>query len=441
MGGSLSAAGVYVDQSTKNLTLEVTWSSSDPSIVDIDVFGKITAKAFGTVSISAAKGSLSSAILVTVGLPDVNPEFDQARGNAIILAGGGNSDNLWDVIDTLADYAYEVLTKRGFTAEDIYYLSHEAEAGIVYLPNPEPIDLEYAITTWTPLSTTEGPLYLIMIDHGAFEVFMVQDQGPSGWLYAADFDQWLADFQDATGRQVVVIIEACQSGNFIPFLAKAKRVIVASAEKGKNAFLTKQFPFGKFMFSSLLSGGNLKNSFNSTTTKLKILPSPWKNQTPLLADTTGIAEAIHLGGNFQMASALPVISGGITAQVQDESKIKIRSMVSDLEGLEEVWAVVMPPDFTTSFTTPGAYQVMVFAMDSDGNMVNSEQKTVTLTGGLPTDSCQVYLDSGWNLVSLCRQPTDNSAAAYAESKGFSVLTAIDPGEGFWVNAKEAVVLQ
>jgi hypothetical protein len=34
-------------------------------------------------------------------------------------------------------------------------------------------------------------------------------------------------------------------------------------------------------------------------------------------------------------------------------------------------------------------------------------------------------------------PGEQTPGAYASSKGFGVLAAINPGEGFWVNAKEA----
>lgn len=47
-------------------------------------------------------------------------------------------------------------------------------------------------------------------------------------------------------------------------------------------------------------------------------------------------------------------------------------------------------------------------------------------------------DSGVWAVYLPGQ--ENGGAAYAQSKGSTILSNIDPGEGFWINCTEAVTL-
>ena len=107
----------------------------------------------------------------------------------------------------------------------------------------------------------------------------------------------------------------------------------------------------------------------------------------------------------------------------------------------------------------------------EGFWVNSNtNQSLTVSGTQPSNtSC--LLDSGWNLIGLKSSEaksittlisgnTDNIASvwkwdsgawavylpgggteAYAESKGFSVLENIEPGEGFWVNCNGAIILQ
>ena len=36
---------------------------------------------------------------------------------------------------------------------------------------------------------------------------------------------------------------------------------------------------------------------------------------------------------------------------------------------------------------------------------------------------------------------DDGGVAYADSKGFDLLSTVNPGEGFWVNCTEAVVFE
>jgi hypothetical protein len=45
----------------------VTWTSSDANIADVDATGKVTAKAMGAVTITAASGALTEALSLTIG--------------------------------------------------------------------------------------------------------------------------------------------------------------------------------------------------------------------------------------------------------------------------------------------------------------------------------------------------------------------------------------
>jgi len=108
----------------------------------------------------------------------------------------------------------------------------------------------------------------------------------------------------------------------------------------------------------------------------------------------------------------------------------------------------------------------------EGFWINSNKaQTLNVTGTQPADtSCS--LTEGWNLIGLksdeaesiadfvasnetkitsvwkwkdgawavCLPGQADSGASYAESKGFSLLSDIEPGEGFWVNCTKAVTL-
>ena len=60
------AKGMYSDGTTKDLTAEVSWSSSDNAIATIDATGKVTSVAVGTATISAVFGELSASTKVMV---------------------------------------------------------------------------------------------------------------------------------------------------------------------------------------------------------------------------------------------------------------------------------------------------------------------------------------------------------------------------------------
>lgn len=67
-----TATGTFSDGSTQNITGTVTWSSSGSSIASITVSGLVTAENLGTVTITAASGSITSSTSVSVNAADLS---------------------------------------------------------------------------------------------------------------------------------------------------------------------------------------------------------------------------------------------------------------------------------------------------------------------------------------------------------------------------------
>jgi hypothetical protein len=132
------------------------------------------------------------------------------------------------------------------------------------------------------------------------------------------------------------------------------------------------------------------------------------------------------------------------------------------------WAVNLPSATVSQFVdyvTSKGFSVLSTITPGEGFWINSNKaQTLNITGTQPANtSCS--LTSGWNLIGLKTSETkaitelisgnesniasvwkwqdgkwavylpseDDGGAAYAESKGFTVLENIEPGEGFWVN--------
>jgi hypothetical protein len=139
------------------------------------------------------------------------------------------------------------------------------------------------------------------------------------------------------------------------------------------------------------------------------------------------------------------------------------------------WAVNLPSFSLSQFidyVNSKGFSMLADLEPGEGFWVNSNKaQTLNVTGTQPADtSCS--LTSGWNLIGLKSNETklittfiseneaniasvwkwqdggwavylpgeEDGGAAYAQSKGFSLLSDIEPGEGFWVNCTQAVVL-
>jgi hypothetical protein len=96
----LTATGTYSDNSTRDLTTQVTWTSSDTSKATVGTTGLATGMDFGSATVSATSGSIfgSTGIKVVAGfLPGVHsPDFSTSiyLGNTAVgdLNGDGRND-------------------------------------------------------------------------------------------------------------------------------------------------------------------------------------------------------------------------------------------------------------------------------------------------------------------------------------------------------------
>lgn len=134
------------------------------------------------------------------------------------------------------------------------------------------------------------------------------------------------------------------------------------------------------------------------------------------------------------------------------------------------WAAYLPGGDTATYAASKGFGVLGPVGGGEGFWVNSlGTGEVTISGTLSSGG--IPLSAGWNLVGLKGTATkavselvagktqlislwkwegnswsvslpdkEDKGAAYATEKGFSLLQAIAPGEGFWVNSNGATTL-
>jgi uncharacterized protein YjdB len=82
----MTATGTYNNGSEKNITGEVTWSSSNTSIATVSDNGVVAGVAAGTASITATSGSISGSTTVTITIADLS-SIQVTPTNASIRSG------------------------------------------------------------------------------------------------------------------------------------------------------------------------------------------------------------------------------------------------------------------------------------------------------------------------------------------------------------------
>ena len=352
----LTATAGYSD-ATSEIIANPIWTSLDESVATVNAAGLVTAVGEGATTIVATYGGLTGQFVISVGAPTVVHE--QHHGNLVLVAGGGVevTNTLKDSTQYLSDLVYKRFKSRLFTDDDIYYINpmtwHDVDGdgyddNIVDDESPTVAGFGVAITDWAASRSTDGPLYVYLIDHGGIDKFNIF---PNEILHSGQLKTYLDTFQEATGRQVVVIIEACKSGSFTDdvVVSGEKRTVITSTDT-RNGYLQMdgRVSFTQFFTDNLYAGESIKSAFLKASDKLKEMTPPYNEMEPQLAEGIELAAAhIHVGGNFAIAGLEPEFDDWSPNQTVPANQAHtFYAQLSDLEDIERVWAVVVPPGYT-----------------------------------------------------------------------------------------------
>ena len=425
---TLIATASYSD-ATATVVPSPLWSSLNDAVATVDAGGLVRAVADGSTSIVVSYGGLTGKFDVVVG---TSQTVSQHYGNLILVAGGGAEiDNtLKESTQYLSDLVYLRFRNRLFTDKDIYYFNpvtwHDLDGdgydnNIVDDDSPTVAEFGQAITQWASGKSTDGPLYIYMIDHGGIDTFKIF---PNEIVTSAQLKGFINTFQSATGRQVVVMIEACKSGSFTDDLAvqgQDRIVVTCTGEDNAYLDLDGSVSFTQFFVDRLLTGDSIYQGYLTAKSMLGDMGLPYSFMTPRLAEGIAFASAeTVLGGNFGIASLFPEFTDQSPSRpIRANTIQEFYAVLSDLEGIEAVWAVVVPPYYIPPSTTPnfetpqvglpkftltspnkdghyagtysdfqynGVYRITFYARNTNGNMTVSPATIITVSGGQDSDA-------------------------------------------------------
>jgi len=372
-------------------------------------------------------------------------------GEALIVAGGGITNNtLWTTTEYLANRFYRVLKSRRFTHDQITYMSphthnYDFEGDgvddiIIDDNNPSVFDIQTYLealypTGQNPRVDESKPLIIYLVDHGGVGKFKVNLGNE--YLLASDFDGWLDTLQTETSCKVVVIVEACHSGTFIQELTPTgnqERILISSSNtEVSNYDQTGIQSFSQIFLDMVGQGDNIRNCFYKAKEKLSNRYL-FVHQNPQLNDGQQglIATNFYIGGTFLVGDIMPDIIAATPNQAIDAGVFGLFASVTDVEGIDDVWVSIMPPNFVVpetiqEFETPvisldkvdladqdddstyggnydfkynGTYVLTFFARDTGGNVVSQEVRLTVENGVDPIGPGDVSGDGNVDLADV-----------------------------------------
>ncbi len=452
-----------------NYTLFSNWVSSAPNIAEVTE-GFVTFKKEGEVKLLASFQGFMASLDFIVGEGIV----ENHHGNLIIIAGGdqdNTQDQIKNAVQYLSDRMYQVFKARGFEDDEIYYINHESfkdfngdgnTDNIVDQTQKTTASLQTAIS-WAMDQSNDGPLYIYLVDHGEKNGTFLLDGKQI--LTASQLDAMLDGFEDQTGRNSIIILEACYSGSFMNILKDNDRIVFTSSAASKYSFLNDagDVSFSQFLSNYFLVGKNWEDAFDLAVTALEGMGKPYSTMEP--QKEIGLDITVNkIYGDFSMASFFPKIESytkGNAIDVNIQQTFTIKLDMLDIKDAS-VWALVTPPNYqpptvTQEYTVPalgldnftftnvagtkefagnytfpcnGIYKIVYYVKDSSGNVISVPPQEFTASGG---ENCgyPIGIASTWNLISLPVIPDDSSVDAILSGIKDNVVSVWKWGGNTW----------
>jgi ligand-binding sensor domain-containing protein len=303
----------------------------------------------------------------------------EKRAAILIHPRGQGSGYKQDVsIEFMATHAYRSLQSRGYDNDEIYFLSYKPDVDIngdgfvdrnvvdgpitqferVAGTSPRDLtraDIQQAFDWAKQKGQLDQPLLVIFVGQALTGQLRLDPFNEV--LTAQDLGGMLTDYQQATGSELVVILEACQTGSLVRGLAGPNRLIVTSTAEDLAYYDNLgAFSFSQFYFDQLRRGDNFFDAFQTVSDKLPSYGHPFDKQTPQLDDNGDgqansshdgrLARSLCLNGCFgAMSGEITLESETLAATVTTGQTISLVVRAGITEGrIKRVWALVMTPD-------------------------------------------------------------------------------------------------
>ena len=365
-----------------------------------------------------ADGLVGRAYITVVSEDDIS-----AAGKAIIVAGQrGPDDYLWEATSHLGDLAYQTLRYRGFSPDNILYLSPGAERDVDGDGHSDTSDATVSnlgaalLGEWAGQADT---LTLCLVDHGGSDeagtaqfrlsagesLIARSDDGETGldvWL-----DRWQSNGDG--NRRATVIVDACESGSFLDELQPPEgmeRIVIASAAEGEPSYFVAGglVSFSGVFWQAIASGHTVGLAFGLAADAMSYFQQAKLDDNGdgrYEPETDGdVALERYIGPSYIPGADRPQI-GQICGNQTVESGASAEIWADDVSGpytIKRVWAIVVPPDIETdpeNAVTDLPEEALLFNSNTD----RWEAVLDGLTGSDPY-AVIIYAEDVWGGVSM-----------------------------------------
>ena len=369
-------SGEQLELNASNASTGITWSLLDNrSGATLTPGGLYTAGSLdGVVDVIQARQSDG---VTGRAYANVISTADQtAVGKAIIVAAGRDLDDpAWPASNFLSQRAYTTLRHRGYSRDNIRFLSLDPNQDVdgngllddIDLPTSF-IQLKDSLTNWADNAST---LVVYFVDHGT-----IRSDGSEALfrlnrtdrVNATQMNDWVSALQDRYNTDLTMILEFCYAGNFrerLSYTGDASRIIVSATDSNELTHFVSngQVSFSESFFNGIFQGFDIQTSFLLGSEAIDSFQSPTLDDTKdgLSNSSDGVIAATTLiGADAIVGQDVPILEQLSPNQSLDgtSSALIWADNISSVYAIDRVWCTVLPPN---AGFDPGSL------VDSDGD--------------------------------------------------------------------------
>jgi len=340
------------------------------------------------------------------------------RHKAILITGGPRNANIWGAIEKNIKLAFEALVFQGYLPEDIKIMKPPGSS-IPYIPVSQEESslstIKARIDTWGANNTED--LLLYFVGNGDSEIFTIN---ANEVLQAQILNNWVNQYQQNTGKQIIIIFDSKNSGSFIPLLVPDSndnnRIVLSSTGVLQPAYFLSNgdISFSSFFWKRILNGASLYKAFVYAKKSMEFSCVIQVSQIDDNCNGVGneisdgiISNDYHIGAGIILGDDTPVIGIVDSKTISGNESLVFVKDVTSTGVIKQVYAVIIPPCFLNwkhdqanlpkvdlvwkqnkkqyeivySFDVLGEYRIKVYAVDNNNNVSMPLETIVNCVAG------------------------------------------------------------
>lgn len=248
----------------------------------------------------------------------------------VIIAGLGGEDSYREKFHQWStDMRDAAVNRYGLSEDKVYYLAEKPELYPDHVHAQSTKDNVIALFGELEAKVSPGDqLYVLLIGHGSFRSEQSRFNLPGPDLTAEDFDLMLEPFSE---QQIVFVNTSSASGDFVPVLAAANRIVVTATKSG---YERNESQFGKYFVEAYAGDAadtdkNGRVSVLEAFTHARVRVDGYYNEENILKtehavlDDNGDGEGAHEPGENEgdVASTVYLLGDAALAEGFSEAEI------------------------------------------------------------------------------------------------------------------------